>query len=63
MMCHAKCAVITVRANIMAFSRVTDALDFSNVRYVGRGIMCAKQNRRAIVLWTRHIETSVEHAD
>lgn len=62
MMCRAKCAVITVQANIMVYLRVTDVLAFLNVRYVDHGIMYAKQKPKDNVLLIKRIEISAEHA-
>lgn len=63
MMCHAKCAVIIVRVNIMESLRVTDVLVSSNVRYDVPVIMYAKQKQRANVLSIRRIEISAVHVD
>lgn len=47
----------------MAYSRVTDVLDFSNVPFADRVIMYAKPKRMVNVLSIKRTETSVEHAD
>lgn len=63
MMCHAKCAAITVRVNIMGYLRVTDVLVSLNVQYAVHGIMYAKQKQRANVLSTKRIEINAERVD
>lgn len=62
-MCRAKCAVITVRANIMEYLRVMDVLVSLSVQFDDHGIMYAKQKRREIALSIKPIEISVVHVD
>lgn len=61
-MCRAKCAVITVRVNIMEYLRVTDVLAFSSVRYVDPEITYAKRKPKDNVWWIKRIGISVERA-
>lgn len=58
-MCRAKCAAITVQENIMGFSLVMDAQDFSNARFDDPEIMCAKRKPKVNVSSTKRIAINV----
>lgn len=58
MMYRAKCAAITALASTTAFLRVTAVQAFLNAPFADPETTSAKQNRAAIVRWTKRIATN-----